>query len=326
MRGPSEPDRNGISTGLLTALVADGRPLLTLVALGLMLSGIFALFLSVTGTFLPHDIAFLGMQPGALCQLHQCRIVHFIFHDRVSFGGTLFAIGTLYLWLVAFPLRQGEEWAWWTILLSSVIGFLSFLTYLIYGYLDTWHAVASGGLLLLFLGGIWKTHSLLAEPRGGWRSLLRPAAPIALDTRMGVGRACLLFVGAGMVLAGLMIAILGSTVVFVPQDIAYMNFTPAQLNAINHHLIPLIAHDRAGFGGGLASCGLTVLLVVWKARPGIALWQGLLIGGAAGFGCAIGVHYPMGYLSFSHLAPAWTGAIVYAAGILCFYPGSVKTA
>jgi len=309
-------------TGLLTALAGDGRPLLALVALGLMLSGIFALFLSATGTFLPHDVAFLGMQPSALCDLDQCRIVHFIFHDRVSFGGTLLAIGTLYLWLVAFPLRQGEEWAWWTLLLSGVVGFLSFLTYLIYGYLDSWHAVASGALLPLFAGGLWKTHALLPAQQESWRSLLRPGMAMELRTRAGFGRACLLFVGAGMMLAGSTIAVLGSTVVFVPQDIAYLGFTPAQLTAINPHLVPLIAHDRAGFGGGLASCGLAVLLIAWKAHPAPALWQALLVGGMTGFGCAIGVHFPMHYLSVSHLAPAWAGATIYALGIVCLRPAS----
>jgi hypothetical protein len=320
MRTIRAPIAEDDPTGLLTALVADGRPLLVLVALGLIVAGIFALFLSITGSFLPHEVAFLGMQPSQLCDLHQCRIVHFIFHDRVSFGGTLMAIGTLYLWLVAFPLRLGEEWAWWTILLSGVIGFLSFLTYLIYGYLDMWHAVASLFLLPLFLGGIWKTHTLLTPNGDGWRSLIRPGMPLALGSRAGFGRACLLFVGVGMTAAGLVIAILGSTVVFVPQDIVYLGFTPAQLSAINPHLVPLIAHDRAGFGGGLASCGLTVFLISWKARPSLALWHALLVGGLTGFGCAIGVHYPMGYLSVSHLAPAWTGAVIYAIGIVYLYP------
>jgi hypothetical protein len=310
------------SIGLLTALVGDGRPLLMLVALGLMLSGIFALFLSATGTFLPHDVSFLGMQPGTLCELHQCRIVHFIFHDRVSFGGTLLAIGTLYLWLLAFPLRHGEEWAWWTLLLSSIVGFLSFLAYRIYGYLDSWHGVATAALLPLFLGGIWKSRGLLPVQGEGWRSLLRPGMPMALGTRVGFGRACLLFVGAGMALAGSVITILGSTVVFVPQDITYLGFSAADLNAINPHLVPLIAHDRAGFGGGVACCGLTVLMIVWKARPTLALWQALLVGGITGFGCAIGVHYPMGYLIASHLAPAWTGAAIYAVGIVCLFPAS----
>ena len=308
--------------GLLPALIDDGRPLLVLVALGLILSGIFALFLSITGQFLPHDISFLGMQPRELCDLHQCRIVHFIFHDRVSFGGTLIAIGTLYLWLVSFPLRRGEEWAWWTLLLSGAIGFLSFLSYLLYGYLDSWHAVATAGLLPLFLAGIWKTHSLLPAPPKNWRSLLQPGMPMELGTRIGFGRACLLFVGAGMLLAGSVIIILGSTVVFVPQDITYMGFTAPELAAINPHLIPLIAHDRAGFGGGIASCGLTVLLMVWKARPTLAMWQALLIGGLTGFGCAIGVHFSMNYLIPSHLIPAWTGAAIYAVGIICLFPST----
>jgi hypothetical protein len=309
-------------TGLLTTLVGDGRSLLALVALGLILSGIFALFLSITGSFLPHDISFLGMEPRALCDLHQCRIVHFIFHDRTAFGGTLIAVGTLYLWLLAFPLSRGEEWAWWTLLLSGTVGFLNFLSYLIYGYLDSWHAVATSALLPLFIAGIWKTHALLPAQRESWRTLFCPGMPLAIKTRIGFGRACLLFVGAGMAAAGSVITVLGSTVVFVPQDITYMGFTPADLNAINPHLIPLIAHDRAGFGGGLACCGLMVLMIVWKARPTLALWQALLIAGLIGFGCAIGVHYPMGYVIVSHLIPAWIGAAIYTVGIVCLFPTS----
>ena len=301
--------------GLLTALIADGRPLLGLMALGLIASGLFALFLAATGSFLPHDVEYLGMQPDALCGLHACRVVHFMFHDRVSFGGTLIAIGILYLWLLEFPLRQGEEWAWWTLLLSGCVGFSSFFAYLLYGYLDLWHAVASLGLLPFFILGMVKTRQLLTGGRQGLRSLLQPGVALAVRTRAGFGRACLLFTGAGMTLAGSVITVLGSTVVFVPQDITYLGFTRAQLNAINPHLVPLIAHDRAGFGGGLACCGLTVLLIVWKAQPARALWQALLAGGVMGFGCAIGIHYPMDYLSVSHLAPAWVGAMVYVTGI-----------
>ena len=142
-----------------------------------------------------------------------------------------------------------------------------------------------------------------------------------MRTRIGFGRACLLFAGAGCALAGSVITVLGSTVVFVPQDLTFLGFSAKQLNAINPHLVPLIAHDRAGFGGGLASCGLTVMLIVWKARPTLALWQALLVSGMMGFGCAIGVHYPIHYLIPSHLAPAWAGAAVYAIGIVCLYPG-----
>ena len=38
-------------------------------------------------------------------------------------------------------------------------------------------------------------------------------------------------------LAGSVITILGTTVVFVPQDITYLGFTPTHVNAVNPHLI-----------------------------------------------------------------------------------------
>ncbi len=94
-----------------------------------------------------------------------------------------------------------------------------------------------------------------------------------------------------------------------------MDIIPTELNAINDHLIPLIAHDRAGFGGGVMCCGLTMLLCVWCGRPSKALWQALLITGLAGFGTAIGVHPPIGYTTFSHLAPAYLGAMMFLVGL-----------
>ena len=45
----------------LPALIGDGRPLLSLTGLALLFSGLFAFFLSATGHFLPHDVAYLGM-------------------------------------------------------------------------------------------------------------------------------------------------------------------------------------------------------------------------------------------------------------------------
>src|SRR5688500_14767468 len=109
--------------GLLRALVGDGRPLLSLVGLVLVLAGGVAVFLASTGHFLPHDEQFLGMTAEQLCALHGCRIVHFMYHDRGAFGGTLIAIGVLYLWLAAFPLRHREPWAWWAFLVSGGAGF-----------------------------------------------------------------------------------------------------------------------------------------------------------------------------------------------------------
>ena len=58
--------------------------------------GLVVILLGASGHFLPHDEAFLGMTAQELCALHGCRIVHFMIHDRVSFGGALVAVGLLY--------------------------------------------------------------------------------------------------------------------------------------------------------------------------------------------------------------------------------------
>ena len=80
---------------------------------------------------------------------------------------------------------------------------------------------------------------------------------------------------------------------------------------------------RAGFGGGLATAGLTVLVAVWCGRPSRALWEALLIAGAAGFGAAIGVHGLIGYLDLSHVGPAIVGVGTFIAGIVLSRPSMV---
>ena len=287
-----------------TTLLGDGRPLLVLTALTLMGCGAFALFQAATGHFLPHDTEFLGMTAQQLCTLHGCRIVHFMMHDRVSFGGVLLAIGVMYLWLTEFPLRRGESWAWWTIAASGGAGFLSFLAYLGYGYLDTWHGVATIALAPLFLGGLWMTRTLRRER-------LAPA-PRTL------GRWMLLASTAGIIAGGLTITTVGMTAVFVPQDLEFMGTTVRELRAVNNHLVPLIAHDRAGFGGALISVGVAMFLAVLYGRPSRNLWQALALAGLFGFATAIGVHPVIGYTDLSHLGPAILGCAVYAMGLaLC---------
>src|SRR5215470_1212582 len=147
--------------GLLDAIVTDGRPLLQLTAFALFFSGCFALFLSIRQEFLPHDITFLGTTPEQLCAMADCRVVAFMFHDRVAFGGVLVAIAILYFWLSTVPLGEGAAWAWWTITISGAMGFLSFLSYLGYGYLDTWHGVGSAFLVPIFAAGLVRSRSLL---------------------------------------------------------------------------------------------------------------------------------------------------------------------
>jgi hypothetical protein len=301
--------------GLLEALVADGRPLLSFTGVALILSGLFAIFQSITGHFLPHDEAYLGMTSQKLCEVNECRIVHFMFHDRVSFGGSLIAIGTLYMWLTAFPLKQKEPWAWWLFVASGVFGFGSFLAYLGYGYLDSWHGIATLALLPVFGWGLIKTYSILGQPRL-FRSLLRPSEPLSWTSLYGFGRLCLLTTAFCLFVGGLVILRVGVTSVFVPQDLTFMSISVNELHAINPRLVPLIAHDRAGFGGGVGCCGLIMFFCLWCGRASRSLWQTVLIVGAVGFGTAIGVHPAIGYIDFVHLAPACLGAALFAVGIV----------
>jgi hypothetical protein len=298
----------------LPTLIGDGRPLLFLAGLALCLSGSFAIFIALTGYFLPHDTAYLGMSAAELCVHHDCRIVHFMAHDRVAFGGALLATGILYLWLVAFPLAQWAAWAWWTLLFSAGAGFLSFLSYVGYGYLDTWHGIATLSLLGCFvLGLVWSWPHL--QPNRSPTVLWRGMAHLR-GRRVKVGRLILGLTAMGLVGGGLVILGVGSTTVFVPQDLTYMNATVVELHHLSPRLIPLIAHDRAGFGGAVLATGLAMLGILWHARPARHLWQALLLSGGSGFGCAVGVHFAVAYTDWGHLLPGYLGIAAFATGLV----------
>lgn len=310
------------SPGFVSALAGDGTPLIKLQAVCLALAGAFAIFQASTGEFLPHDVAFLQMTARELCGINECRVVHFMIHDRISFGGSLIAIATLDLWLAEFPLRQGERWAWWTLLVSGVIGFGSFLTYLGYGYLDTWHGVATLALCPCFGAGLWLSHRHLRPARTtagaviSWRSLQALLIADEWKSTAGLGRAALLLAAAGMIGGGLTIQGIGMTQVFVETDLAYLGLTRGKLDAINPRLIPLIAHDRAGFGGGIVTAGWLLLACAGCSPMTRSLWQASAIAGLAGWTTAIGVHPAIGYNDPLHLAPALVGASLFAAGLL----------
>ena len=312
-RSEAEPD-----VGFLAALLGDGRSLFKLSALVLMGAGAFVLFQAATGHFLPHDTEFLGMDAKQLCSYHGCRIVHFMMHDRVSFGGVLLAIGVMYLWLAQFPLAHGESWAWRILAISGGAGFLSFLAYLGYGYLDTWPGAATLALIPIYALALWRTRSL--QVRNG------QAPPINIRSVAGRGRVLLLGVTFGLIVAGATIMILGSTRVFVPQDLEFIQATRDEVGSINSRLVPLIAHDRAGFGGALVSCGLAMFLSVLYGRMSKSLWQALTVAGGIGFATAIGVHPAIGYLSVSHLAPAVGACLAFGLGLFWSYPRKLSEA
>jgi hypothetical protein len=101
------------------------------------------------------------------------------------------------------------------------------------------------------------------------------------------------------------------TRVFVPSDLRFIGLTDTNLAHISPMLIPLISHDRAGFGGGLCSIGCLLFFMARCAELNRSFVEIVAVMGAAGFGGAIGVHFAVGYLDFYHLLPAFLGFLLF---------------
>ncbi len=299
---------------ILQVLAGDGRFLIALTGVCLMLSGAFAVLQSVSGLLLPQDSHAIGMDSVALAHAANPRLVGFMFHDRVAYGGTLLSIGAGYLWLAAFPLQKREAWAWWALLFSGCIGFLAFLTYLGQGYLDTWHGVATLLLLPVFIAGLWRS-----RPRKFTLNSIWMARPQAGGAAERWGRILLGSCAVGLVLAGLTIAIYGMTTVFIPSDLKFIGIEPSALHRISPTLIPVISHDRAGFGGGLCSIGCLLLFMARCAALNRSLVEIVAMMGCAGFGAALGVHFAVGYLDFFHLLPGFIGFAIFLIADFLFW-------
>lgn len=313
-RSPINAPPDFDTIGLWEAALGDGRLAVFVTGMALFGSGGFAVFQSVSGHFLPHDVAALGMDAKQLAVLGGGNLVRFMFHDRVSFGGVIGGIGLLYGWLAAFPLRRQEPWAWWTLVASGTVGFASFLSYLGYGYFDSWHGVATALLLPVFLVGVGRSRPPAA--RFVWRELLAVWVSGAKATARSetIGRWLLQGCGIGMIGAGLTILALGMTIVFVPQDLTFIGRTRDVICGLNPNLVPVIAHDRAGFGGGLVSIGVLIFSIARWGRLSRHLVEIFAAVGILGFGSVLGVHYAVGYMDVVHLGPAWLATAAYLSG------------
>ena len=302
---------------LVEVLLGDGRFLIALTGISLALGGGFAVLQSVSGQLLPQDSHAIGMDSQGLIHAGNRHLVGFMFHDRVAYGGCLVAIGAGYLWLSAFPMQMRAAWAWWALCFSGGIGFLAFLTYLGQGYLDTWHGVATLFLLPVFLTGLWRSRPGNLSVRTSFRTgCMQSHEERGSFARWG--RILLATCAGGVILAGITIAIFGMTRVFVPSDLRFIGLDAHAMTRISPSLIPVISHDRAGFGGGLCSIGCLLLFMALCAELNRSLVEIIAVMGIAGFGGAIGVHFAVGYLDFFHLLPAFAGFCIFvvAEGLL----------
>ncbi|HWH08325.1 MAG TPA: hypothetical protein VNX21_03935, partial [Candidatus Thermoplasmatota archaeon] len=281
-----------------------------LLGVGMMVAGAVAWGVAATRVILPYDEAFVGMTRDELAAVNE-RLLPFLAHDRITLAGTMVSIGVLYAMLAWHAQRDGAHWAHRTVAVSAAVGFASFFLYLAYGYFDPLHAFIALLLLPFFLAGL---RGPAGEPPRvpvpdlrndrAWRRALR-------------GQLAFVTLGVGLVLAGLYVSVVGSTRVFVAEDLAFLQTSAEAVRAANPRLPALIAHDRAGLGGALVSDGLAVLLLaLWGVRRGAAwVWWALLLAGAAGFAGALGVHAAVGYTDARHLAPALLALAVWGAGL-----------
>jgi dihydroorotate dehydrogenase len=284
----------------------------------MIVGGVLVGLVGLTSVILPYDQSFVRLNRLQIATMNP-QILPFMEHDRVTLAGVMLSLGLLYLQLAHHAIRKGETWAMWVVIVSALIGFASFFLFLGFGYFDPLHALVTLILFFYFLCGLaaWlKEHGYLTAS-SLWRQLHHclywgcrsPAYLILLLSAFGV------------TVGGIVIAALGDTTVFVPQDIAFLHITPDKLYEINTRLIPLIAHDRAGFGGALVSEGLSILLILlWGWQAGARwLWWTLLGAGICTFLPTFAIHLLIGYTSLSHLTPAIGGSILYIVGLALSY-------
>lgn len=122
--------------------------------------------------------------------------------------------------------------------------------------------------------------------------------------------------------AGVAIAAVGVTSVFVPEDLEFMQTTAAAFETVTPRLTPLIAHDRATFGGMLIASGVAVLLPsLWGFRQGERwLWLTFCFAGPPAYLAAIGIHLHVGYINLWRLAPVFVAFALYCCGLALSYP------
>ena len=282
---------------------------------GMLIGAVLALVIAATQVVLPYDEAASGMTRDQLLAVND-RLLAFLAHDRVSLAGTMIAIGALYVGLSVGGIRRGLHWAQRTVLSSAFVGFGTFFLFLGFGYFDPFHAFVTAILFQFLLLGL---HS----PLGPAQETGQPNLREDWRWRWSLwGQLLFVVQGCGLLGAGLVIASIGCTSVFVHEDLEFMGTTAEALAAAHPRLVPLVAHDRATFGGMLIACGVAVLqTALWGYRQGHRwLWWTLLVGGIPAYAAAIGVHLVVGYTNLMHLAPAISAAVLFALGLGLSFP------
>lgn len=277
----------------------------------MLLAGLITLVVSMTVVILPYDESFLRMTREQIMNVNP-NILYFMQHDRMTVAGTMISGGFLYMQLARHGVRNGLQWARKAIHIAGIFGFLGILLFLGFGYFDWLHGLLWLLLLPFFLIGSRVTRNFNEHPSSKNRT-----NHVAWKKSLW-GQLSFVSLGISFILAGIFISIVGMTEVFIPTDLMYICMNPEQLKELNDRLIPVIAHDRAGFGSALISVGLLVLmLALWGFQQGEKwVWYTFLIGGIPAFSAGIITHFVIGYTTFIHLLPAYLGVLLFVVGLV----------
>ncbi len=285
-----------------------------LLGLSLLGGGVLAMAIAVTRVVLPYDEALSGLTRDQLAAINP-RLLAFMTHDRVTLAGTMLAVGLQYTMYAACGVRRGMHWAHVTIVASALAGFFTFFAFLGFGYFDPFHAFVSAILLQLTLLAM---HARLDRPGHDDPPELHNDEPWRAHQW---GQLLFVVQGAVLLVAGCVITSIGMTSVFIREDLEFLQTTAEELVGAHPQLRPLVAHDRATFGGMLIACGIaTLLAALWGFRRGQAwLWWTLMVAGNVAYLAALAVHLNVGYSSNLHLLPVYGGlAALWAAGMFSY--------
>lgn len=277
--------------------------------------GLLALCIAATRVVMPYDEAHAGLSRQEINAVND-RLLEFMRHDRTTLAGTMLAVGILYCALSWYGGRRGIHWAHASIVWSAFAGFFSFFSFLGFGYFDPLHAFVTAILFQFLLLALYaelppRSDSSPAELQNDWRWKLA-----------NWGQLVFIAHGLALLTAGVVISCIGMTSVFVATDLEFMQTTADALRSAHPRLVPLVAHDRATFGGMLIACGLTVFLsALWGFRRGHAWhWWALFISGNVAYFCALIVHMHVGYHDLMHLLPIYGGLTALWLGGALAYP------
>lgn len=285
-----------------------------LLGVGMVVAGLAAAAITLGPVLLSYDREYLRADRAGLNALNP-NLIHFLQHDRLTLAGTMVSIGVLYAALAWNGLRMGRRWARTALLASGCVGFPTLLYYLGTGFFDPLHAFAAAVLFPMFVLAV----ALPPESRH-WQ----PSAPGPVNERERalLGQLIMIAVGVGLLVGGIVISTVGLNGVYVPTDLTFLHTHVRDIRTANPRLPGFIAHDRAGFGGALASAAVAiVLLCAWGWRRGETwVWWTLAAAAVSGFGPTIAIHLAIGYDDLEHIGPVIVAGILTATALALSRP------